>query len=519
MCLDDLPPELLDGVLSNLNVDSLRAIRLTNRVLYDRTFDTFANKVANQRWLFRETSLAALKAAGSHPRLRERIEKFCLGSHKGQWVEFPTLFCCERNSKIATAMERIDRDLGDLEDWKDTKTNGADHGAVVIADVIQNLPALRGIEIGELCKPGALYQIGWLGSEWPKCAGECRGTKRVDWEGRDPGDYAYELDLEALDIVQLETAHADARHRCTRHWKLSMCFQEILHALTLIRPTPGTQALESLSVGSYDGKKRRIFGVGLKDMEDLQEESQYFIALQPVLADVRELKLAVELGNKYGPQSSPGRNPNLETWLSVFLKLVPRLETLHLYLDGWSQVQWRPRYTRRYLYHEAMALFLGGSQLQYLSHLKLCGLTIRADNFQHFVTFLERHADRLTHLTLTSIILDEYENQQQGRPSWPGRLDALRRIPLTPAYLELNSFKEKEILLDDQHREYMPVILFASSSQLRGCDKCLSETYLVTSINEAPQCGHTVYRNHDGKWPASEEVRVAWKYNGRTHSS
>jgi hypothetical protein len=514
-----LPPELLDGVLSNLNVDSLRAIRLTNRVLYDRTFDTFANKVANQRWLFRETSLAALKAAGSHPRLRERIEKFCLGSHKGQWVEFPTLFCCERNSKIATAMERIDRDLGDLEDWKDTKTNGADHGAVVIADVIQNLPALRGIEIGELCKPGALYQIGWLGSEWPKCAGECRGTKRVDWEGRDPGDYAYELDLEALDIVQLETAHADARHRCTRHWKLSMCFQEILHALTLIRPTPGTQALESLSVGSYDGKKRRIFGVGLKDMEDLQEESQYFIALQPVLADVRELKLAVELGNKYGPQSSPGRNPNLETWLSVFLKLVPRLETLHLYLDGWSQVQWRPRYTRRYLYHEAMALFLGGSQLQYLSHLKLCGLTIRADNFQHFVTFLERHADRLTHLTLTSIILDEYENQQQGRPSWPGRLDALRRIPLTPAYLELNSFKEKEILLDDQHREYMPVILFASSSQLRGCDKCLSETYLVTSINEAPQCGHTVYRNHDGKWPASEEVRVAWKYNGRTHSS
>jgi hypothetical protein len=519
MCLDDLPPELLDGVLSNLNVDSLRAIRLTNRVLYNRTFDTFANKVANQRWLFRETSLAALKAAGSHPRLRERIEKFCLGSHKGQWVEFPTLFCCERNSKIATAMERIDRDLGDLEDWKDTKTNGADHGAVVIADVIQNLPALRGIEIGELCKPGALYQIGWLGSEWPKCAGECRGTKRVDWEGRDPGDYAYELDLEALDIVQLETAHADARHRCTRHWKLSICFQEILHALTLIRPTPGTQALESLSVGSYDGKKRRIFGVGLKDMEDLQEESQYFIALQPVLADVRELKLAVELGNKYGPQSSPGRNPNLETWLSVFLKLVPRLETLHLYLDGWSQVQWRPRYTRRYLYHEAMALFLGGSQLQYLSHLKLCGLTIRADNFQHFVTFLERHADRLTHLTLTSIILDEYENQQQGRPSWPGRLDALRRIPLTPAYLELNSFKEKEILLDDQHREYMPVILFASSSQLQGCDKCLSETYLVTSINEAPQCGHTVYKNHDGKWPASEEVRVAWKYNGRTHSS
>jgi phage-related protein len=192
----------------------------------------------------------------------------------------------------------------------------------------------------------------------------------------------------------LETAHANERHCYTRHWKLSTCFQEILHAFTLIRPAPGTQALESLSVVSYDGKKRRVFGVGLKDIDDLQEKSQYFTPLQPVLAGVCQLKLAVELGNKYGPGSSTGRNPNLETWLSVFLKLVPRLETLHLYLDGWSQVQWRPRYTQRYLYHEAMALFLWDSQLQYLSHLKLCGLTIRADNFQHFVTFLERHAGR-----------------------------------------------------------------------------------------------------------------------------
>jgi hypothetical protein len=291
-----------------------------------------------------------------------------------------------------------------------------------------------------------------------------------------------------------------------------MCFQEILRALTLIRPAPGAQALESLSIGSYDGKKRRIFGVDLKDMVDLQEKSQYFIALQPVLASVRELKLAVELGNKYGSGSSPSRNSNLETWLSVFLKLVPRLETLHLYLDGWFQVSWKPRYTRRYRYHEAMALFPRDNQLQYLSYLKLCGLTIRADNFQHFVTFLKRHADRLTHLTLTSIILDDHENRQQGRPSWPGRLDALRRIPLTPAYLELSSFKEKEMLLDDELREYMLVISFAGSSQLQGCDKCSSETYFVTSINKAPQCGHTVYKNRDGEWPASEEVRVVRRY-------
>jgi hypothetical protein len=68
------------------------------------------------------------------------------------------------------------------------------------------------------------------------------------------------------------------------------------------------------------------------------------------------------------------------------------------------------------------------------------------------------------------------------------------------------------MLLDDEHRQYMPVILFASSSQLQGCDKCLSETYLVISINEAPQCGHTVYKNHNGKWPASEEVCVSRRY-------
>jgi hypothetical protein len=48
MSLNDLPSELLDDILNNLNVDSSRAIRLTNRVLYDRTFETFANKLASQ---------------------------------------------------------------------------------------------------------------------------------------------------------------------------------------------------------------------------------------------------------------------------------------------------------------------------------------------------------------------------------------------------------------------------------------------------------------------------------------
>jgi hypothetical protein len=67
MSLNDLPSELLDEILNDLNVDSLRAIRLTNRVLYDRTFGTFANKIANQRGLLRESSLAALKASGIAP--------------------------------------------------------------------------------------------------------------------------------------------------------------------------------------------------------------------------------------------------------------------------------------------------------------------------------------------------------------------------------------------------------------------------------------------------------------------
>jgi hypothetical protein len=311
---------------------------------------------------FAEFSLATLKAAGSHPRLRDRIEKLRLGTHRGQWVEFPTFFCCERNNKIAIAMERIDREYRVPVHWADVETHGSDRGALVVADVIQSLPALRSIEIGELCKPGDVYQIGWLGSKWPSCAGECHGTRQVDYEGRDPLEYVHNDTPEerwegsdasewghfdARDMMRLKTTHAVERQRHTRHWRLSKCFQEILHALTLVCPAPGARALESLSVGSYDGKKNRVYGAYLNGMNSLEENDPLFTALQPVLASVRQVHLAVEIGAKRGSLSSCVPHSNPETWLIEFLKLVPRLQTLHLYLNGKSQWPWKPRYTQK----------------------------------------------------------------------------------------------------------------------------------------------------------------------------
>jgi hypothetical protein len=306
---------------------------------------------------FAEFSLATLKAAGSHPRLRDRIEKLRVGTHRGQWVEFPTLFCCEWNNKIAIAMERIDREYRVPVHWADVETHGSDRGALVVADVIQSLPALRSTEIDELCKPGDVYQIGWLGSKWPSCAGECHGTRQVDYEGRDPLEYVHNDTPEerwegsdasewghfdARDMMRLKTTHPVERQRHTRHWRLSKCFQEILHALTLVCPAPGARALESLSVGSYDGRKNRVYGAYLNGMNSLEENDPLFAALQPVLASVRQVHLAVEIGAKRGSLSSCVPHSNPETWLVEFLKLVPRLQTLHLYLNGKSQGHGNP---------------------------------------------------------------------------------------------------------------------------------------------------------------------------------
>jgi hypothetical protein len=143
----------------------------------------------------------------------------------------------------------------------------------------------------------------------------------------------------------------------------------------------------------------------------LEENDPLFTALQPVLASVRQVHLAVEIGAKRGSLSSCVPHSIPETWLVEFLKLVPRLQTLHLYLNGKSRGHGNPDTLKKNQYHEAVALFFRESQLQCLSCLKLCDVTIRADKFQHFVTFLKRYADQLTRLTLTSIIIDDPENR------------------------------------------------------------------------------------------------------------
>ena len=66
-------------------------------------------------------------------------------------------------------------------------------------------------------------------------------------------------------------------------------------------------------------------------LQKLKEGSNFFKALQPALAHLRELSLAIEVDGSHWLHRMNNSKP--QTWLSVFMKLVPSLEVLQLFHD------------------------------------------------------------------------------------------------------------------------------------------------------------------------------------------
>lgn len=126
-----------------------------------------------------------------------------------------------------------------------------------------------------------------------------------------------------------------------------------------------------------------------------------------------------------------------------------------------------------------MALFFRDTRFQYLSQLKLCSVVIKAENFEHFVGFLQRHVDQLAHLTLTSILLNDFDSWNSSQLSWLSKLDVLCQIPWKLSYLKLAALCEKQSYsaatsYPYKDHTYNAVVVFSESSQLQGCDECLS---------------------------------------------
>ena len=108
-------------------------------------------------------------------------------------------------------------------------------------------------------------------------------------------------------------------------------------------------------------------------MQRLKQGSNTFKALQPALANLRELSLAVEVDGLHWATTKINSKP--ETWLSVFMKLVPSLKVLQLFYDD------RFEDGQTGAYHRSLQLFLRETRLQCLARLELACAEISESYF------------------------------------------------------------------------------------------------------------------------------------------
>ena len=335
MSIFALHTELWELIATHVDAGSLGSLRLTSRFFYDCTLEVFAERVANKRWLLRAASLDTLRAAASKPYLNKRLTTFRLGTHSlASWIEHPD--------------EPHWRDTWDAElreqhflTWRRRESNERmGHGAMILANALNDLQALHKIEIGEWCAAGKGFQIGHGGNEARNGTAQHLNafyrsasmyTQGVLYDGRP-------------ELTILDPLDRNNMRSC-----LSEDFQHVLHALTIMKPGPGAKPLESLSAVLYDSRTRILHGALTDEMQKLKEGSSTFKALQPALAHLRELSLAIEVDGRHWVYSKTNSRP--ETWLSVFMKLVPSLEALELFHDD------RFDDGQSWAYHQSLRLF------------------------------------------------------------------------------------------------------------------------------------------------------------------
>ena len=470
-----LPAELWELIASFVDANTLSALRLTSRMFYDCTLETFTTKVTKRRWLLRAASLDTLRAAASNPHLRERLTTFRLGTHAlTSWVERPD----EPHWRDAWEAELMEQHLLT---WRRRETNEPmGPGAALIADALHDLPALRRIEIGEWCTAATGFEIGHGGRQ-----SRNGSAQYLDPAFRSAKMYTTEVLHDGRPELYIEEGDNMNQPRS----RLSECFQHTLHALMIKRSEHNAQPLESLSALLYDGRTKTLRGILTDDMQKLKQGSKTFRALQPALADLRELSLAVEVDGIHWVYRKVNSRP--ETWLSVFLRLVPSLEVLQLFcIDRFGSGA----------YAVAFCYFLRDTCLERLARLELACARINGLYFEDFLHFWHRHASSLTHLTLTCVQLSAVETAESG---WPIMLKKMSQLPLRLSMLRLQGLTD-----------WSDILIFSESRGPWGCDECLlmSGRQAASSVN-VPPCGHTSYESHTGQWPARETMRTCSRFD------
>ena len=487
MSLPILPTELLGLIANHLDAEHLGAFRLTSRILYDNTLDVFAERIANKRWLLRTTSLDVLRAAASIPYLNERLTAFRLGTHGlSSWVERPDEPHW-RNTWDAELREQH------LLTWRRYETGDRKgQGAKVLANTLQCLQALCRIEIGEWCAPDQNFQIGHAGNETRNGTGQHLNVLyRATWMYTQGVSGDSQSGLHTFDDG--DTIYLRSR--------LSDCFQHVLHALTIMRPGPGVLPLESLSAFLYDSKSKTLHGVLTDQLQKLKEGSNFFKALQPALAHLRELSLAIEVDGSHWLHRMNNSKP--QTWLSVFMKLVPSLEVLQLFHDD------RDFVVQSWSHHDSLRLFLRDTRLRHLTKLELACARVSDRYFEDFLTFWRCHTGSLKRLTLKCLKLSRESHHAAASNSWPATLEKMSQMPFKLSFLRIEGLYGPDL---DPMKQ---VVIFSEKCGNWGCDECQKSLWRdgSQSVGKVSLCGHTTYKNETGRWPASDMIRVHEQYD------
>lgn len=486
MSLLALPIELLESIITHLDAGSLGSLRLTSRKLYDCTSEVFAERISNKIWLLRAASLDTLRAVASRPYFNERLTIFRLGTNGlKSWVERPD----EPHWRDTWEAELEEQHLLT---WRRHETKERmSQGAYLLANTLQDLRAVRRIEIGEWCAPGKSFQIGHVGNETRN------GTaQHLDVLNRSTSMYT--RDTLADGRPELHTF--DYGYTIYLRSRLGDCFQHILHALTIMQPDPSAQPLDSLLAMLYDSRTKVLHGVPTGQLQKLKEGSKSFKALQPALAHLRELSLAIEVDGSHWLHKANNSRP--QTWLSAFMKLVPSLEVLQLFHDD------REFEIQSWLNHESLRLFLRDTRLQHLTRLELACAKVGDGYFEDFLGFWHYHTGSLKHLILTCLQLCRESRHVAAQNSWPATLEKISRMPFKLSLLKIQGLYGPDL---DPMKQ---VVMFSEKSGSWGCGECTTSLWLDGShaVGKVSLCGHTTWESETGQWPAPEMMRVHEQY-------
>lgn len=308
MLIHTLPPELLCQIASYLDPIAFGSLRLVNHEVYHQTFHSFTDRVASQSWSLYASSLETLQAAASDERLHPRLTALRLstnnviGLHKRVFDEYREILMArgETFTSDTEAAQAIITQFSKprpeqhcfIRKTQDELPYVRPDGAL-IARALDAMPALRAIELGEWCPRGKEFDIGH-------------------------GNHAFNDDpLYALsesrrfyhdppDSERLIAGDPLRDKRC----RLSECFQLLLDALSLCdSSTHRLHRLSALEHGFPTGSlltrqwparhakntPRELRMITVNQLSPLAQSDEKYLALQPVLLHLRELRLALRM--------------------------------------------------------------------------------------------------------------------------------------------------------------------------------------------------------------------------------